>query len=167
MKRAFMPLAAVFMLLALLTLSGCTYLNVSHLDRRPWLTDTPQTISMKFWRFEFQNMPLKHGVGLQGIAYPNTELFPEWARYYDQLTFTAYLSDSAGNVVDSAEIEILPRALGGERAIPFEFRLSPEETHASLYISFGYRMVLAEMPWRPEKEQEGRIHLAHEGALTR
>ncbi|UZP67278.1 hypothetical protein N1030_17040 [Desulfovibrio mangrovi] len=163
MKRCFTAL----LLLVTLMLSGCSYLNVSHLDRRPWLTDTPQTISMKFWRFEFHNMPLKQGVGLQGTAYPNTELFPEWARYYDQLSFTVYLSESSGDVIASSQVDILPREMTGERAIPFEFRLDPEQTHTSLYVSFGYRMVLAETPWRPEKQQEGRIHLAHEGALTR
>ncbi len=154
------------LLAAVAILAGCTHLSVNHLDRRPWLTDTPQTIAMKFWRFEFRNMPLKQGVGLQGTAYPNTELFPDWAAWYDQLTFTAYLSDSSGTVVASAHTDILPRALGTERAIPFEFRMQPDTGNTSLYVSFGYRMMLAEHPWRPDAPQQGRFHLAHEGALT-
>lgn len=162
MKRA----GITYLLFIILILAGCSHQSVGHLDKRPWVTDTPQTIAMKFWRFEFHNMPLKEGVGLQGIAYPNSELFPEWAKWYDQLSFTAYLSEQSGNVITSAQLDILPRELGNDRSIPFEFRLTPEHGNDPLYVSFGYRMVLSEKAWQPGAAQEGRIHMAHEGALT-
>ncbi|GFM36690.1 hypothetical protein [Desulfovibrio psychrotolerans] len=163
MKRA----GLLILLLITFVLQGCAQLSVSHLDKRPWIAEAPQTIHMRFWRFEFMNMPLKEGVGLQGMAYPNTELFPDWARWYDQLAFTVYLSESSGTVVSSAQLDVLPRELGKEPAIPFEFRLPSGGADTPLYVSFGYRMVLAETPWKPGARQEGRIYFAHEGALSR
>ncbi len=121
---------------------------------------------MQFWTFTYQCAPLKDGVGLHGMAYPNTDLFPNWAIWYDQLAFTAYLSDSTGKVVASSQVEFLPRKVDRDHPIPIEFRMTPDTQDQPLYVSFGYRMVLAEYPWQPDSPRQGRIHIAREGALT-
>lgn len=149
-----------------LVLAGCTAQHVRHLPRNPWVIESPQSLTTAFWRFEYICQPLPQGVGIRGMAYPNSELFPEWATWYDSLAFTAYLSDSSGLVIDQSEITVLPRLMGKKRAISFEFTLVPDDSYGPYYLTFGYKTRLAENPWKPgQTTPKGKLYFTHQGAL--
>ncbi len=153
--------------LCLALLAGCARQTVGHLARAQLQSDTPQTVSMQYLRFTYRVVPLRESVGVRGQASPVPGALPAWARWYEQLTVMVYLSDASGRVLDAAEYDYLPRAVGDEGAIPFEtrFYLDPEDK-GPLYVSFGYRMVATEREPRSDGSDDGgRSLIVGEGAL--
>lgn len=141
--------------------------SVRHLARHPWAVNQPDSLSLKFWRFEYAVAPLADGFGVQGLAVPLTEGLPAWAAYVGELWLAAYVCDAQGRVVTEDVRIITPRPLEPGRGIPFEFSLKPHALAAGkLSITFGYRMTLTDAP-----PQEGgappKVFFASESALTR
>ena len=131
-------------LLAVLTmgvLAGCSGQNVRHLAHETWGRSGDNHIGMQFWRFGFTTVDMGDSVGVIGTALPNSELYPQWAAWYGQLTITAYLSDHTGQVIARDTHTYVPRPIGKERGIPLEFTFDAGTVDAQ-YISFGYRMLL-------------------------
>lgn len=168
LPRRTAALAGVLVLgMCLALLAGCGKQTVAHLARAQLQTDTPQTVSMQYLRFTYRVVPLRESIGVRGQASPLPGALPAWARWYEQLTVMVYLSDASGRVLDTAEYDYLPRAVGDEGAIPFEtrFYLDPED-QAPLYVSFGYRMVATEHEPREDGADDGgRSLIVGEGAL--
>ncbi len=143
-------------LLLLVFSAGCSHLSARHLERKPWLADSRQELSSRFWNFSFQGMLLEDGYGVRGEAAPTTQGIPEWADWIEELWFEAYLCDSQGRVIARDIRVIPPRPLAQSNPIAFEFLLKPEELArpGPLYVAFGYRMVLAHPPSSGEKPAE-------------
>lgn len=153
--------------MCLALLAGCGKQTVAHLARAQLQTDTPQTVSMQYLRFTYRVVPLRESIGVRGQASPLPGALPGWAKWYEQLTVMVYLSDASGRVLDTAEYDYLPRAVGDEGAIPFETRFYLEhEDKSPLYVSFGYRMVATEHEPREDGTDDGgRSLIVGEGAL--
>jgi hypothetical protein len=153
--------------LCCLTLLACAQLNVRHLQRSPWKPSIQQTLTLKYWRFVYEPVPMADAYGIRGTALPVRESLPEWATGVEELWFAVYLSDSHGRVLAKDVQVLLPRELTPDTAIPIEFVLKPEEIGGSeqLFVSFGYRTVIS----GGEDPNTGapRILFANEGALTR
>jgi hypothetical protein len=109
----------VFFAAALLLVfsAGCSHLSARHLERKPWLADSRQELSSRFWNFSFQGMLLDNGYGVQGEAAPTTQGIPEWADWIEELWFEAYLCDFQGRVI-ARDIRVIPPP-----------SLGPEQTH--------------------------------------
>lgn len=134
---------ALILLLTAAAVSGCATLDVSHLERKPWKLDSPETVSMEFMLFEYQIVPRKNSFGLRGNAYVKNGNVPVWANWLGELWIQGYLSDDEGHVIAKGLQVFSPRELEKGTAIPFDFELKPEHLDSGrLYISFGYRMVL-------------------------
>jgi hypothetical protein len=146
--------------------AGCSHLSVRHMNRQPWSVGTPQSLEMKYWRFEYETVPLHDKFGIRGVAYPVTGQIPDWAAWVDELWLAAYLSDSRGRVIAKDLSVYLPRPLQPSRGVGFEFILQPEDLGRAghLYVTFGYRMVLTESA---EPDGEHQPFFANEGALSR
>ena len=153
----------------LLLTSGCGSMSVGHYDRNLWLEDTPQMLSMRFWNFSYECHSVKEGLGIRATATPKNDSLPEWAHWYDQLQFTAYISDTAGTVLANATTELLPRPTGRANTeangIPLEFLLTPPDYDGPLFITFGYTMRLSEERWK-QGTPRGKVRLVKEGALS-
>ena len=136
--------------------AGCSHLSARHLERKPWLPDSRQELSSRFWNFSFQGMLLNNGYGVWGKAAPTTKGIPEWANWIEELWFEAYLCDSQGRVIARDIRVISPRPLTNGKPISLKFILEPEELArpGPLYVAFGYRMVLAHPPSSGEKPVE-------------
>ncbi|WMW66579.1 hypothetical protein [Nitratidesulfovibrio liaohensis] len=170
--RILAALAVLLMCTALL--AGCGKKTVGHLARAQLQPDTPQTVSMQYLRFTYRVVPLRESVGVRGQASLVPGALPAWATWYEQLTVMVYLSDASGRVLDAAEYDYLPRAVGDEGSLPFEtrFYLDPDD-QGPLYVSFGYRMVATEHAPTPdgpngssgELGDVGRSLIVGEGAL--
>ncbi len=174
--------AILFCVCSAMLLAGCAQLNVGHLERKPWRLQQSETLSLKFWRFEYQPLPQEERYSVRGRAYPLVQDLPEWATHVEELWFAVYLNDSQGRVL-AKDVQVLPPSdltpKVIEQGLPFEFTLQPEDIGQSgpLYVTFGYRMVLTPPPTdaaaqedqgdKQESEQEDeRIFFANEGALS-
>lgn len=161
MNRCTALLIAVCCLLT--ALSGCATVSVRHLERTPWQTDSPESLQMKFFRFDYTAVPVDDGFGVRGVARLDMDRIPQWAGWMDEVWFEAYMSDRDGEVVARDLRVMVPRPLG-QGTLPFEFILRPESVHEGpLYLSFGYRLVLSES----RSEDGGHPpFFASEGAIT-
>lgn len=146
----------------LLLLAACSSTNVKHLVRQPWSVDSDQSLSMKFWRFDYRIVPVGDQFSVRGVAHPVAGAVPEWADTVADVWFAAYLSEASGKVIAQDLRVSDPGPLGSE-GIPFEFQLKPNSlpTKNELYITFGYRMKLA------STESNRGPFFASEGAMTR
>lgn len=155
--------------LLLLFLSACSTMSVSHYDRNLWLENTPQTLTMRFWQFSYEGHSVQKGLGIRAVASPQPERLPDWARWYDQLIFTAYLSDTTGTVLAQSQTELLPRpiSVSSDPAgnIPVEFFLPAIDHDGPLFVTFGYTMRLSEKQWK-QGTPYGKVRLVKEGALS-
>jgi hypothetical protein len=160
---------------AAFALSACSSLSARHLETRAWKPGQRQELVMKFWRFEFTDIPAGTRYGVKGAAYPLTENLPGWVRNLESLTLTAYLKDRNGAVLDSDTQEYLPMPVDPDRGVAFDFFLDPGKhpSSSALSISFGYRAMFT------SKDKAGRlagavatipdseIFFAEEGALIK
>jgi hypothetical protein len=156
------------LILALAAIWGCAHLSVRHLQRRPWELERPQTLTMKFWRFEYRVVPMNDRFGVAGRAYP-LENVPEWADYVGDLWFACYLADENGRVLAQDLRVFVPQELDRSAGLPFEFILKPENigSGGKLYTTFGYRMVLRPGPAETTPEgKEPEVFFASESAIT-
>lgn len=167
-------LPAIATLAGILLLAGCAQLNVGHLERKPWRLQQQETLSLQFWRFEYQPHPKEERYEVLGRAYPLTKGLPEWATHIEELWFAVYLNDSRGRVL-AKDVQVLPpndlTPDVVEEGLPFHFALQPEDIGQSgpLFVTFGYRMVLTPPPGvaaSDEAQKEPRVFFANEGALS-
>ncbi len=144
-------------------------MSAKHLDRAPWLVNTRQSLQANYWRFEFEASPMKDRFGVSGNAYPSMDKIPEWAGWIEELWLMAYLCDSRGRVI-AKDLQVTAQLLlTPAEGVRFTFVLQPEDLgrQGQLYLSFGYRMVLAENRRTPDTAQgEANVFFANEGALT-
>jgi hypothetical protein len=154
--------------LAIVVLAGCTHLTVRHLQRQPWVLEQSQELITKFWRFDYQVSPKNSHFVVRGKAYP-LDSVPEWADSIRDLWLTAYLADENSHVI-ADDIRVYgPQALDREDGLDFEFSLRPDGLGSGdrLYLSFGYRMVLArDVAAEPGESPDQDVFFASEGALT-
>lgn len=155
-------------LFALLATSGCSSrTSVRHLNRKPWVLGSEQSLDMKFWRFEYSVVSLDNRLEVSGKAFP-LETIPAEVRWVHELWMESYLCDQSGRVLAKDLKTFAPRKLDGE-GLPFTFRLKPTGLGSrELFITFGYRIEL--MPYPPgEGDAEPNsedVFFAHEGELA-
>ncbi len=159
----------------LLGLISCASQTVRHLKQHPWSLDKPQSMRTNYLRFDFICTQNPKGLEVQGKALPLSDgSIPKWATWARDLWLGAYLSDRSGQVL-AQEIKVLPaQELSQSHPIEFSFALKPHSMGkpGPVFISFGYRLVLAPGP-QQVLEKTGKNHdtspvfFASESALTR
>lgn len=165
MKKSLLFSYPVLAVLLAMALGGCGHQSVRHLSRNPWTFDTDQVLNTKFWRFEYEIVPMYDRFGVRGRAFINKKALPENYRWMEDMWFSAYLSDKKGKVLAHDIRVFLPRALDPGQGIDFEFVLKPTSVESGpLFISFGYRMVLTEGRFPKDKSipffaSETALHL--------
>jgi hypothetical protein len=146
-------------------LAACSQLNVSHLARDPWVVNVEQNATMKFWRFSYRIVPMRDQFGVRGEASILKDAVPERVDYIEDMWLACYLSDQDGDVLAQDIRVFAPRSLEEARDIDFDFILKPAHIESGpLYISFGYRMVMASDPTGNAVDLP---FFASEGALSR
>jgi len=157
--------AALLLVTALLSSCAQTPMTVGHLKRDPWSLEEPHSLQTNFMRFDYQVLPVGDTAGIKGWAYLDTGKLPEWAKWVESASFTAYLCDPEGHVVAQDTRTFLPREARADEGIGFEFALRPEHWgKRPLFIAFGYRLVLTE----GRDVQSGREpFFASEDAITK
>lgn len=158
--------ALTVLLSSMLLLAACSQMNVKHLNRHIWELETPRSLPMKFWRFDYRITPVSDQFMVRGEAMPVPDSIPEWAENIEDIWFAAYLSDKGGSVIAQDLRVFEPGPLDRTAGISFEFTLRPDAlpTSGDLYITFGYRMKLA----AGEEQPPGPgVFFASEGAMTR
>lgn len=158
----------ILLVLVAVFAAGCVHMTVRHLKRQPWVLEQPQELSTKFWRFEYQVVPMRDRFGVRGVAYP-LESMPGWADWIRDLWMAVYLADENSHVIADDIRVFIPQELDRDKGLRFEFILKPNDLGAGgkLYLSFGYRMVLAKGPADSSEEgQESEVFFASEGALS-
>lgn len=160
--------AIAALLLVMIGACGCAHQSVRHMPRKPWMVRESQSLTTRFWRFDYESAPLGGKYGVYGAAYPERDDIPDWATWIEELWLAAYLSDSLGRVIAKDLRVYVPKPLDARTGVSFEFILTPEELgQGSLYVTFGYRMMLSDGADRAEPPSEPRVFFASEGALTR
>ena len=168
---------AYFLGLFIFILAGCTYQSVTHLNKRPWITDQTQTLEMDYFHFQYLSQPKPKAVEVKGTAYPKKSSIPGWAAWIDDIWLAVYLSDDRGRVL-AKDINIFsPRKLDYQKGISFDFMLQPEQmgSPGPIYVTFGYRVVLTPGRNYPgespdllsDMDRETEIFFASESALSR
>jgi len=161
-------------LFSVLFAGGCATLHTGHLRHNPW-SEGKQQIATKFFRFEYQGVPLTEQYGVKGQAYPLKENLPAWADAVESLSIVVYLSDEQGNVLAKDQKSYLPTRLG-ESGIPFDFFLKCKTAPGQkVFVSFGYRsMFVASRPAKTNPGQAGEgnssgqyVFFASEGATLK
>jgi len=169
--RALPPIGLALLLCWLL--AGCAPLNVGHLARQPWTpglagAGTTGSVELSFWRFEYRTSVVDDGMAVTGTAYPR-EGIPAWAGYAEELWFAAYVADSRGVVLASAEQVFLPGPVG-RGGVPFRFVLRlTRDSQEPQGLTFGYRMALvpADQKDAPDRRRQRNVFLAYEHAVQR
>lgn len=161
-------LILISVLLAAVIAAGCAHMTVRHLKRDPWVLEQPRELTMKFWRFEYQVVPMRDRFGVRGTAYP-LQSVPEWADWVRDLWMAVYMADENSHVIADDIRVFVPQELDRENGLDFEFILKPGGLGAGdkLYVTFGYRMVLARSP--ADSDESGKapeVFFASEGALS-
>ncbi|WP_291326586.1 hypothetical protein [Desulfovibrio sp. UCD-KL4C] len=129
--------------LAVVMLSGCVHLDVSHLNRKPWQLEISKSVSMEFMDFDYQVIPRTDSFGVRGTAFIKKENVPAWAQWVGELWIQGYLSDEDGTVLAQGMQVFSPAKLEDGVGVPFDFELKPDQLDVGpLFISFGYRLVL-------------------------
>ena len=159
----------------LLAVSSCASQSVRHLKQHPWSLDKPQMMRTNYLRFHFVCSQDPEGLQVQGTAHPLQDgPIPDWGTWARDLWMGAYLSDRSGRVL-AQEIQVLPpQRLTQDQPISFTFVLQPHSMGepGPVFISFGYRLVLAPSPAGTETKDNGPrdnspVFFASESALTR
>ena len=178
--RATRPVHALIlagtMVVVCLAAAACATQSVLHLKQEPWSLDEPQSMRTNYLRFDFLCSQGREGLRVQGSASPLPDgPIPDWAVWARDLWLGAYLSDRTGQVL-AQEVKVLqPQHLTRAHPISFSFVLEPHSMGepGPVYISFGYRLVLASGPAdQPEKKDgppgaKSPVFFASESALTR
>lgn len=139
--------APLLVLLTVLTLAACAHApqNVGHLRRDAWSLEEPRSLILNFVRFDYQIQPVGDVAGIKGWAYLDTTKVPDWAKWIEALSLTAYICEADGRVLAQDSRTFLPRPAKQDEGVPFEFSLRPEEWGTKpLFVTFGYRIVLTE-----------------------
>jgi hypothetical protein len=156
-------------------LLACASQTVGHLKQHPWSLDQPQSLRTNYLSFDFLCSQDPKGLQVRGQAYPRPDgPIPDWATWARDLWLGVYLSDRSGQVL-AQKIEVLPpQALSRARPIEFSFVLKPHSMGepGPVFISFGYRLVLAPGPQKKtaqsaEDREDTPVFFASESALTR
>ncbi len=157
---------------------GCSYASVGHLQRQPWVLNTPQELEMRFWTFSFTAESVDGYYVLNGFAEPRMDSLPEGVTWIKNLWLAAYLSDDRGRILaqDLRVFSALP--LDSEQGVGFSFVLKPDQLSRSapLEVTFGYSVTLT--PYQdhvskkphvagPHAAEKNGVFFAHEGALTK
>jgi hypothetical protein len=170
--------SAVFAGIAVLILMGiisCASQTVRHLKQHPWSLHKPQSMRTNYLSINFICTQDPEGLRVKGHAYPLPDgSIPEWATWARDLWLGAYLSDRSGQVL-AQEIKVLPpQELSQSQPIVFSFVLEPHSMGepGPVFISFGYRLVLAPGPQavqgKSDKDDDtSPVFFASESALTR
>ena len=161
----------------IMILLGCSYSSVGHLQRQPWVLNTPQELEMRFWKFFFLAESSGGEYVLDGVAEPRVQNLPEGFNWIEDLWLEVYLSDDRGRVLarDLRVFSSLPLQAGV--GVRYSFVLKPDQLtrSASLEVTFGYSMTLVSDPTRsvedttktPPANGKNGVFFAHEGALTK
>ena len=168
MKRGIVILGVLLALMA-----GCSHLSVKHLEKNPFHLDQTEQLTMRFWDFEYGSRVENGDYVVAGVAFPKTEVLPDWAEWLHGFWLSVYLSDEKGKVLAS-DLMVFPTQRVGPEGVKFEFNLSPDRMPAGkdTYLTFGYRMSLTQSRDRvPLHEKpltgERSVFFASEGALAR
>ncbi|HDQ41336.1 MAG TPA: hypothetical protein ENN39_09955 [Desulfonatronum sp.] len=166
-----MSIAVIFLVL------GCSYTSVGHLQRQPWVLNTPQQLEMRFWKFSFVAEFSDGHYVLTGIAEPRIKRLPEGLTWIEDLWLAAYLSDDRGRVLAQDLLVFSSLPLMSSQGVSFTFVLKPDQLSRSapLEITFGYNMTLtphadyatSDEAMKPLDGEAAQIFFAHEGALTK
>lgn len=169
------PLLTVTIAALLLGALSCTSQSVRHLKQHPWSLDHPQSLRTNYLFIDFMCTQDPEGLQVRGTAVPRSDgPIPEWATWARDLWLGAYLSDRTGQVL-AQEIQVLPpQKLSSSHPIDFAFVLEPHSMGepGPVFISFGYRLVLAPGPENTGGKTKGHketspVFFASESALTR
>ncbi len=134
------PLFAVLILAVLL--AGCAQKSVRHLDRAPLAPGKSESLSLRFWRFEYTVQQQAESYRLLGRAYPLRDALPEWADWIDELSIAAYVSNASGTVLVEEQRNQLPGPLG-DKGVAIDFTLDRDDVdEGQIFLTFGYRMTL-------------------------
>jgi len=168
---------SLFLLLVTLSVTGCSYTSVGHLQRQPWILNAEQHLEMRFWNFFYVAESLDGHYRIIGRALPRGENIPESQEWIEDLWLAAYLSDDQGRVLAQDLQVISGISLDLNQGVPFTFSLRPNRLNrtASLQITFGYTLTLTphesfmKLQASEGKQENGRnaVFFAHEGALTK
>ena len=159
----FMKYLLTLALTGILLLSGCTGQTVQHLPNNLWHDETTQTLTMRYFSFQYHIEPIGREVRIVAEAYPKALALPDWASWYGEGYLSIYLADEEGNVLAMHEQKLAPCPLRRESGLPLEARFDlGTNRDRPLYVSFGYRLTLMDMP--PETPSGHKL-LVSEGAL--
>lgn len=167
----------LILIMFIVLLTGCSYASVGHLQRQPWVLNSHQQLSMRFWEFSYVAESTEGHYTLIGWAKPVLESLPSDLHWIEDLWLAAYLCDDQGRVLaqDLRVFSGLPLDTGN--GVPFTFSLRPDRLNRSspLQITFGYNMTLTphefytleDLPAKEHPDKRTRVFFAHEGALTK
>ncbi len=170
------PLFLLACILVSSILCGCSSLNVRHLSPRPWQSDQPETLTLKFWNIDYSCVREGNQFTITGTAMPRTERFPAWSTWMAEMLLTAYICTPEGNVIVRTTSKQEPGPFPpAHKGIPFTLSLSTGRQVSDPAITFGYKMIiLAEAPGpdkgavattNPLKSNNAQIFFASQEAL--
>jgi len=171
--RTFRSLALIGLVALVLTVSSCASQSVRHLKQKQWSLDQPQDMRTNYLRFHFRCTQDPEGLQVQGTAHPLQDgPIPKWATWARDLWMGVYLSDRSGQVLAQEILVLPPQRLTKDQPISFTFVLQPHSMGqpGPVFISFGYRLVLAPGPIRTQENGSratSPVFFASESALTR
>ena len=134
----------VFSLVLLLSLGACVSLgmgslNVAHLQKAYWVTDSAGTVDMKFFAIEYTSMILGDDVGVRCEVSVHGDQMPDWVEWLDVLDFSVYLSEADGTVLDTRTVKLLPRSRDDAEHMHFEVVFDSDLLNRTgVYVTFGY-----------------------------
>lgn len=156
---------------------GCSYASVGHLQRQPWVLNSPRELEMRFWTFSFTAESVDGHYVLNGFAAPRMDRLPEGMGWIEDLWLAAYLADDRGRVLAQDLLVFSALPLDTEKGVEFSFVLKPDRLSRSapLEVTFGYSMTLTpprdhavqDVPKKPHAAEKNGVFFAHEGALTK
>ncbi|GAB6061124.1 hypothetical protein [Desulfonatronum parangueonense] len=164
-------------IMGIFLLAGCSYSSVGHLQRQPWILNSPQQLEMRFWKFTYTAQLAQGQYTLVGKAEPVLENLPSDLHWIEDLWLAVYLSDDQGRVLAQDLTIFTGLPLDSGKGIQFAFALRPDQLarSSSLQVTFGYNMTLTphehytleELPAKQRSGERTRVFFAHEGALTK
>lgn len=133
----------VLLCLTMMLFAGCTHMTASHLQKEPLLPLKERRIVTQAVAFQYQTIPMDYEIGIIGTAQDIITSRPQWAQTYSQFQIAAYVCDTKGNVIASAQKNFIPRPITLQ-PLPFELRIALpfEPSSQPLSIAFGYRLVM-------------------------
>ena len=120
---------------------GMGALNVAHLQKSKWVTDSSGTVEMKFFTIDYASLPLGDEVGVRSEASVHDDELPQWVTWLDTLDFSVYLCEADGTVLDSRSVKLLPRSRKDAEHMHFEVVFDSDLLNRSgVFVTFGYSM---------------------------